>query len=133
MRHPLLGMFAGGIDWITPFAFTGVWHSTQVLRPIRIRVPAKLHQQKRDLFEPKTARRQYDRRRGPMTVRENLHQLVDALPEDRLDDVLDYLAELNDTDETLSAETEAAIEEGLEDVRQGRTITIEEYRRTRGL
>jgi hypothetical protein len=26
-----------------------------------------------------------------MTVRENVHQLIDALPEERLDDVLDYL------------------------------------------
>jgi predicted transcriptional regulator len=67
-----------------------------------------------------------------MTARENLHQLVDALPEDRLTDVLDYLAELNDTDE-VSAETQAAIEEGLDDIRNGRTITLEEYRRTRGL
>ncbi len=67
-----------------------------------------------------------------MTVRENVHQLVDTLPEDRLLDVLDYLADLNDTDE-VSAETKAAIEEGLEDIRAGRTITIEEYRRTRGL
>jgi predicted transcriptional regulator len=67
-----------------------------------------------------------------MTVRENVHQLVDSLPEDRLADVLDYLADLNDT-EDVSAETQAAIEEGLEDIRAGRTITIEEYRRTRGL
>jgi predicted transcriptional regulator len=67
-----------------------------------------------------------------MTVRENVHQLVDTLPEDRLADVLDFLAELNDTGE-VSAETQAAIEEGLEDVRNGRTITLEEYRRTRGL
>jgi len=67
-----------------------------------------------------------------MTVRENVHQLVDTLPEDRLADVLDFLAELNDTCE-VSAETQAAIEEGLEDVRNGRTITLEEYRRTRGL
>lgn len=67
-----------------------------------------------------------------MTVRENVHQLVDTLPEDRLADVLDYLADLNDTDE-VSAETKAAIGEGLEDIRAGRTITIEEYRRTRGL
>lgn len=66
-----------------------------------------------------------------MTVRENVHQLVDTLPEDRLADVLDYLADLNDTDE-ISAET-AAIKEGLEGIRAGRTITIEEYRRTRGL
>jgi hypothetical protein len=67
-----------------------------------------------------------------MTVRENVHQLVDTLPEDRLVDVLDYLADLNDTDE-VSAETKTAIGEGLEDIRAGRTITIEEYRRTRGL
>ena len=67
-----------------------------------------------------------------MTVRENVHQLVDTLPEDRLADVLDYLADLGDPGE-VSAETEAAIEEGLEDIRAGRTITLEEYRRTRGL
>lgn len=67
-----------------------------------------------------------------MTVRESVHQLVDTLPEDRLADVLDYLADLADTDQ-VSAETEAAINEGLEDIRAGRTITIEEYRRTRGL
>lgn len=67
-----------------------------------------------------------------MTVREKVHQLVDTLPEDRLADALDYLADLNNTD-VISSETEAAIEEGLEDIRAGRTITIEEYRRTRGL
>jgi hypothetical protein len=67
-----------------------------------------------------------------MTVRENVHQLVDTLPEDQLADVFDYLADLNDTGD-ISTETEAAIEEGLEDIRAGRTLTIEEYRRTRGL
>jgi len=67
-----------------------------------------------------------------MTERENVHQLVDALPEDRLADVVDYLTELNDTGE-ISPETKAAIEEGLDDIRNGRTVTIEEYRRTRGL
>lgn len=67
-----------------------------------------------------------------MSVRESVHQLVDALPEERLDDVLDYLADLNDAEE-LSPETRAAIEEGLEDIRHGRTVTLEEYRRTRGL
>ncbi len=60
-----------------------------------------------------------------MTVRENVHQLVDTLPEDRLADALDYLAELGDTYE-LSAETQAAIEEGLEDVRAGRVVTLSE-------
>jgi predicted transcriptional regulator len=67
-----------------------------------------------------------------MTVRQTVHQLVDALPEDRLADAQDYLEELNGTDE-LIAETKAAIEEGLDDIRNGRTITLEEYRRTRGL
>lgn len=67
-----------------------------------------------------------------MTVRENVHRLVDTLPEDRLEDAADYLADLNDTDE-VSAQTAAAIEEGLEDIRAGRAMTIEEYRRTRGL
>jgi adenine/guanine phosphoribosyltransferase-like PRPP-binding protein len=68
-----------------------------------------------------------------MTVRENVHQLVDKLPEDRLEDALDYLAGLEESGEAISAATAEAIEEGLEDIRQGRTIPLEEYRRTRGL
>ncbi len=68
-----------------------------------------------------------------MSVRENVHQIVDALPEDRLADVLDYLADLQDTNEQFGTETKAAIEEGLADLRAGRTMTLEEYRRTRGL
>ena len=68
-----------------------------------------------------------------MTVRENVHQIVDTLPDERLEDVLDYLAELSEPDEPLSAETRAAIEEGLDDIRNGRTIALQEYRRTRGL
>jgi predicted transcriptional regulator len=71
--------------------------------------------------------------RDAMTVRENVHQLVDALPESRLADALDYLADLQDTDVSLTPETQAAVEEGLEDLRNGRTITLQEYRRTRGL
>ncbi len=67
-----------------------------------------------------------------MTVRENLHQLVDTLPEEHLADVLDYINLIED-DDTLTPEEEAAIEEGLEDFRQGRTISWEEYKRTRGL
>ncbi len=68
-----------------------------------------------------------------MTVRDNIHQLIEALPEDRLADLLGYLADLQDTDETLCAETQAAVEEGLADIRNGHTISLEEYRRTRGL
>lgn len=68
-----------------------------------------------------------------MTVRENVHQIVDTLPDERLEDVLDYLAELSEPDEPLSADTRASIEEGLDDIRNGRTIALDEYRRTRGL
>ena len=68
-----------------------------------------------------------------MNVRENVHQLVDELSEDRLADALDYLADLNDTGETLSADAKAAVEEGLTDIENGRTISLKEYRRTRGL
>jgi predicted transcriptional regulator len=72
----------------------------------------------------------YDR--GEMNVRDNVHQLVDKLPEERLEEALDYLAELNGEDD-LSPQRKAAIEEGLEDLRQGRTITLDEYRRSRNL
>ena len=72
-------------------------------------------------------------RETSMNVRENVHQLVDALSEDRLADALDYLADLNNSDETLSAGTKAAVEEGLADIKNGRTISLKEYRRTRGL
>lgn len=68
-----------------------------------------------------------------MTVRESVHRLVDILPDDRLEDVLDYLAEISEPDEPLSADTRAAIDEGLEDIRAGRIMSLDEYRRTRGL
>jgi hypothetical protein len=71
--------------------------------------------------------------RVQMTIRENVHQLVDTLPEERLNDLIDYLEDLGESDEALSAETKAAIEEGLDDIRNGRTIKLDEYRRTRGL
>ena len=68
-----------------------------------------------------------------MTVRENVHQLIDALPEERLTEVRDYIADLQDEDTTLSPATAAAIEEGLNDIRNGRAISLADYRRTRGL
>jgi PHD/YefM family antitoxin component YafN of YafNO toxin-antitoxin module len=68
-----------------------------------------------------------------MTVRENVHQLIDALPEERLADVRDYIADLRDEDTTPSPGTAAAIEEGLDDIRNGRTISLADYRRTCGL
>ena len=68
-----------------------------------------------------------------MTVRENVHQLIDELPDDRLADIRDYIADLQDEDSTLGPETTAAIEEGLDDIRNGRTVSLVDYRRTRGL
>jgi len=68
-----------------------------------------------------------------MTVRESVHQLIDALPEDRLADLRDYIAELQDEDTGLSPEAASAIEEGLDDIRKGRTISLADYRRSRGL
>ena len=37
-----------------------------------------------------------------MTVRKTVHNLIDALPEDRLADVRDYIADLQDEDAALS-------------------------------
>jgi hypothetical protein len=62
--------------------------------------------------------------RPAMTVREDVHQLIDALPEERLADVRDYIADLRDEDTPLSPESAAAIEEGLDDIRNGRTISL---------
>jgi hypothetical protein len=45
-----------------------------------------------------------------LTVRDNVRQIVDALP-----DVIGYLADLQNTDGAFSDETRAAIEEGLEE------------------
>lgn len=63
-----------------------------------------------------------------MTVRESIHKLVDTLPEERLSSALDYFEELGDESE-LSPETEAAIAEGLSEIRSGRTVPLEELRR----
>jgi hypothetical protein len=71
--------------------------------------------------------------RAVMTVRESVHQLIDALPEEILADVREYVTDLQDEDAALSPETKTAIQEGLEDIREGRTISLADYRRTRGL
>jgi len=68
-----------------------------------------------------------------MTVRESVHELIDALPAESLAGVRDYVNDLRDEDAVLSPETEAAIEEGLEDIRERRTISLSDCRRTRGL
>ena len=61
-----------------------------------------------------------------MTIRENVHELVDRVPDERLGDVFDYLTDAGEPDESLSAGTHAAIDEGLEDMRNGRTISLDD-------
>ena len=68
-----------------------------------------------------------------MSVRENVHRIVDTLPEDRLPEVLDYILDMEDPEDPISPETQSAIDEGLDDIRNGRTISLEEYRSTRQL
>lgn len=75
--------------------------------------------------------RKRERIKAAMTVRENVHQLVDALPEERLAAALDLLSELED--DTLTAEEKAALERAEEDFREGRTVTLDEFKRTHGL
>ena len=75
-----------------------------------------------------------------MTTKSDLHQLVDALPECNLPAAARALAALREEDpllvalrnaplddEPLTDEDIAAIGEGLEDIKQGRTIPWDEY------
>ena len=78
-----------------------------------------------------------------MTTRQDLHQLVDELPESAVaeaarlltalradeDPLLKAFMEAPIDDEPLTEEEIAAIEEGREDVRAGRVLSHEETRR----
>jgi len=71
-----------------------------------------------------------------MTVREELHRIVDELPEKKLADVRQFINDLKaggEGEESLRAETLAAIQEGLEDIRAGRTVSWEQVKRENGL
>lgn len=67
-----------------------------------------------------------------MSVREDLHRLVDRLPtyqEDTARRVLEALiltAAVEYDEEPLSSEEEAALEEGLRDIRAGRVKPLDE-------
>lgn len=71
-----------------------------------------------------------------MTARDDLHHLVDELPEARLDQARDLLQELRESEEeeeVLTPEELARIEAGREAIRRGDYITMKEYKRQRGL
>jgi predicted transcriptional regulator len=68
-----------------------------------------------------------------MTIREQVHSLVNQLTEDDLRHVREFIEELNTGSEALSQETLSAIEEGLVDLQAGRTISLEDLERKYGL
>ncbi len=71
-----------------------------------------------------------------MTVREEVQRLLDEMPEQQLGAVREFIEDLRspaEDDEPLSAETLAAIREGLDDIERGNTLAVRQYRRTRGL
>ena len=67
-----------------------------------------------------------------MSTTEELHKLVDELSEKHLEEVRDFIQDLNTpaVEETLAPETRAAIEEGLKASEQGNTMSVEEYKRS---
>lgn len=65
-----------------------------------------------------------------MSVREELYHAIDTLPEEHIADVLEYIEDLQ---VGLQPRAVDAIREGLDDIREGRIISVEEYRRRRGL
>jgi hypothetical protein len=72
-----------------------------------------------------------------MTVKEELHQLVDQLPEDELREVRQFIEDLRGgvdaDDELLDPETLASLDRGLADIQAGRVKSLEQYERERGL
>ena len=66
-----------------------------------------------------------------MSVRESVHQLIDSLPEDQLSEVLDYLRELNDSDELEQPSRSAIaarIDEGYAAAQRGELIDSDQVR-----
>jgi hypothetical protein len=69
------------------------------------------------------------------TTREQLHELVDALPDDRFDAARHALWELSipEADEPLTGEELASIAEGREAYARGETIANDEIKRRLGI
>ena len=64
-----------------------------------------------------------------MTTKERLHSLVDELNDEQLEQALAYLDQLLDglDAEPLSEEDLASIRRGVEDIGEGRSVTLDEY------
>jgi hypothetical protein len=63
-----------------------------------------------------------------MTVKEELHRMVDQLPE-----IEDLRAAAEADDESLHPETLESLDRGLGDIQAGRVKPLEQYERERGL
>jgi len=74
--------------------------------------------------------------RPPMTTREDLHHLVDQIPEDHTElarALLEDLRNAADADGSpLDEESLASLDRGLADVAAGRVKSLDEYNRERG-
>lgn len=64
--------------------------------------------------------------------REQLKALVDDLPDDLLPEAISALTHLED-DEPLSAQEAEDVQSALDDVENGRMISLKDYERQRGL
>ena len=67
-----------------------------------------------------------------MSVKEELHRLVDILPEDEATRLLRDLQDEMDS-ELLTPQDLAAVERGREDIRAGRSITLIDLKQKYGL
>ena len=71
-----------------------------------------------------------------MTVKEEIHRLVDELPEDQAELVRQMLQDLRDgadpDGEPLDTEAMASLDRGLSDIAAGRVKSLEQYERERG-
>lgn len=71
---------------------------------------------------------------GGMTVKEELHRLIDDLPEEQARELLEDLRDAADADgPPLDAEALASLDRGLADIAAGRVKPLEDYERERGL
>ena len=67
-----------------------------------------------------------------MTVKDEIHTLVDQLTEDAAIEALDYLHWLSAEAETLSDEELARVQRGEEQIARGEYVTLAELRQLRG-
>ena len=65
-----------------------------------------------------------------MTAKEELHQLIDRLPDEQARDLLEDLRDAADTDgPPLDEEVLASLDRGLADIAANRTISLDDFER----